>query len=548
MVLLWFWDLHIWQRIKTWVEGSWIRYFSSVLVLVGLLSGGVFAIDRFVQLFASRPSLGRGTFGGRGEIWTNAIDVWRTNIIFGAGPGRFPFVYQNSGTSIPPGYWAGHAHSVFFQFLAEFGLIGFLALIMLLIVVSWRLWKCYQASTPDLRVWNRAIIAGGTAWVVHSFFDEVTTIPMMALFLLLLAWLIVPGRDKPQERWNGIEMTILGLPVLMLIVGAGWNLWAFFPTSKALAPNLDVRVRAELIERSLSRDPNLAFYPGQAGLAWADVWYESGENLSLLLARNFLRKSLEIEPSLILYWADLAILDWHAGFREAATDHMTTASQLAPDEPSFWLNLGWFSEEYGLGIKSAKQYKAALELAPGWAGHPFWEISDFRVSVVSEWKKENPGWESSEGSYWRKAQHAFVGGDLDEAKTLLAYSNWVKEPKIAMWIVEAQIMESQDDVNAAMLIYEKVATQIGRPNLRLANDFAKGVNSAYFRAGREGDLVPGYLQLENNYGQFAALEHLRELYIEKGECEKADRVHQLLFREINGGAVEFDRPILQCME
>ena len=62
----------------------------------------------------------------------------------------------------------------------------------------------------------------------------------------------------------------------------------------------------------------------------------------------------------------------------------------------------------------------------------------------------------------------------------------------------------------------------------------------YNREGFSHDLVPGYLQLEKDYGQFEKLEELIDYYLENDLVEESERIENILQREIYGGSLDVD--------
>jgi hypothetical protein len=62
------------------------------------------------------------------------------------------------------------------------------------------------------------------------------------------------------------------------------------------------------------------------------------------------------------------------------------------------------------------------------------------------------------------------------------------------------------------------------------------------------DLVPGYLKLEADEGQFAALERLFQRQLESGDCGPAARTWTVLHRLRLGGSLEELPPMPLCRE
>jgi hypothetical protein len=81
-----------------------------------------------------------GTGGARWDLWTAAAKVWVTHPVVGVGPNNFGVFaaeyfrpgeirgFDNTGR-----FWGMNAHSAYMQVLAEFGIVGFIALMLLFV-------------------------------------------------------------------------------------------------------------------------------------------------------------------------------------------------------------------------------------------------------------------------------------------------------------------------------------------------------------------------------------------------------------------------------
>ncbi|MBE3143721.1 MAG: hypothetical protein IMZ61_07345, partial [Planctomycetes bacterium] len=167
--------------------------------------------------------------------------------------------------------------------------------------------------------------------------------------------------------------------------------WAYQPMTAGLAAaqNKDWVKTATLISQSSARDPSFTFYQTDAGLAWSRAWLSSGDPQALQKARLYLEKSLEIEPSVSLLWADLAVLHWYGGDRPAAFNAIRQAIRISPSEPSYHLNLAWFEEQTGENQLSAIDYQKVLDLSPSWSTHPFFSKTSLRRLALEAWKNQN---------------------------------------------------------------------------------------------------------------------------------------------------------------
>lgn len=101
------------------------------------------------QLVEQGDDATRGTFVVRLELWQEAVDYWRTSPIVGIGAGRFNEL-------------SGHVtHNMYFQVLAEQGLIGIIFLFGLLGSIIFNLWRSMVGAHE-----NKTYVALAAAWML----------------------------------------------------------------------------------------------------------------------------------------------------------------------------------------------------------------------------------------------------------------------------------------------------------------------------------------------------------------------------------------------
>jgi tetratricopeptide (TPR) repeat protein len=218
---------------------------------------------------------------------------------------------------------------------------------------------------------------------------------------------------------------------------------------------------------------------------------------------------------------------------------MQAAAQLSPQEPSYLLNLGWFQENSD-NLQAAKEdYRGVLRLDPGWAEHPFWQANPLRQALLADWKKSQPDAPVQGQAYWQRALQAVQTGNWAEAQRQLAYARWVGEPNADIAWVNGQMAEAQGDLKAAMDIYQKEADAISF--LGFASVNTNSLTYSLWLNNRNGvgfDLVPGYLQLLSDSGQFKLLDRLQTLARQQGDCPAADSAWRIEQQAMLGGSTE----------
>jgi tetratricopeptide (TPR) repeat protein/O-antigen ligase len=542
------------RRLKPWL------YAAIPVVLAAVF----YAVYRFYLAFAAHPSHGGSLTGGREGIWSTALAIWRASPVFGSGPGRFAYEYVTQSASLPPGFWALHAHGLVFTILGEFGLVGLAVFLLSAVWAGIWIVRRVFAAAPDRLPLALAALAGIAGWLAQMIFDDQTAVPaVMVPLVLVLAWACTCG-PSALDRRKRLPIAWLGLPILLVMAGAVWSLWAYFPLAQALAGGSQgtgaEASTAQAMAVSAQRDPGLPYYWVESGLAWADAWGRSGAPASgsadelnkandlssaheLDSARSAFRQAIEREPALSWNAADLAILDGLAGDPAAAVSGLEKVTQQAPSEPVYRLNLAYWYERSG-DLEHARQaYTRTLDLSPTWASHPFWSLNPFRASILSAWQGANP--EKTRNVYsYERASAALQAKDEAGARRWLAESEWLEEPAAGRGLVRAEL--AQTDAERTARLEDVLSASVHARQYWFSNLTNTYTLWLYDRRGLADMLVPGTLLLEPDYGQYAAFDRLAASYRASGDCANASRVWDQTQRLIHGGAIESIDPAPEC--
>lgn len=126
--------------------------------------------------------------------WVVALRLWERTPWLGIGPGNYAWLYPEI-IQLDPYLvrWTeplGHAHNIYLNVLAEGGLVGLAAFLLLWgIIGAWVLWLYRSAPAES---WNRALILGVLGVLVHlsihNFFDNLF---VHSMYLHIGLWLCV---------------------------------------------------------------------------------------------------------------------------------------------------------------------------------------------------------------------------------------------------------------------------------------------------------------------------------------------------------------------
>lgn len=148
--------------------------------------------------------------------WEGALEVWWQNPLFGLGPMH----YAKIGDS----QFVGHPHNFYLQFLSEWGIFAFIALVILLVVCT--KFVLINGINTKKHSPNRTIYLTFTwtilAAFIHAFFSGVMMTPMSQMwFVLIAAWFIGYNRRETSisNKWSlNLEYVKITYLILLIVV------------------------------------------------------------------------------------------------------------------------------------------------------------------------------------------------------------------------------------------------------------------------------------------------------------------------------------------
>lgn len=185
-------DIQVPRRVaKRLVLGA-----AAIVLAIGILAGGPSKLSSAWDEFkaSSNPSasaerLQSPSGNGRFQHWESAFEAFKTEPLLGTGAGTFELWWARNGTIL--GY-NRYAHSLYFETLAETGIIG-LALIVALIATIVVIAVRRSIGAAKRRGWMAAGAASAAAFAVAVAFDWGWQMPVFAVSFLLVAAAIVQG-------------------------------------------------------------------------------------------------------------------------------------------------------------------------------------------------------------------------------------------------------------------------------------------------------------------------------------------------------------------
>lgn len=213
---------------------------------ISLASGSLFYLIFFKLIPNSNGNMPllRSSDSGRLNMWQGAMESWWQNPFFGIGPMHY--------SQIETAPFFAHPHNFYIQFIAEWGTIAFIALIVLIGSLINDVLNNYPKKNQKFQSKFLYISVSWalSAALIHAFFSGVFHTPMSQIwFVLMVAWLLGYRRTKSKFIKNLTTQKLASLvyvALIFVIVGIVYG---------------DITVIYQGYEEYISRYPESKFYP-----------------------------------------------------------------------------------------------------------------------------------------------------------------------------------------------------------------------------------------------------------------------------------------------
>ena len=382
-----------------------------------------------IRLFADRPLTGYGLF------------------TFGAGLSRL--------NSLPPLEPHSHAHDVVLNVAAELGVIGLVALVL----TTWAIVRHLRKPSDPIAVMAVAAFAGFAA---HQLLDMPVMMPSIALVALLLLVLAMPAQVPVNRgRWQPVLISVASLGLFIMGLWAALQYGQYIAALSDGIASGDYQTAAERLTELSKADPALAIYPEQRGILLG-LAAAAGDVPSAQEAAASFAQFVQMEPSYVTGWANVAALYEQLGDFRKAADAMSHAAQLAPHSWSLLYRSGNYAEAAG-DTSALSLYHQLLSL-------------NYDVALLPDWKDTvlRRGIPISEERYSSLAQTILllIRGETSEAqRTWKAYAGHTLDASsyhtVALMLAQAQgdpssaAQEFRDAQNVAQTRNDRGWTHLG---------------------------------------------------------------------------------------
>ena len=258
--------------------------------VVGFVIIGVvlyFMVGNVLEMRGGEQSV-EGSLRGRLGMYGIALNVWLSHLWVGAGGQSYSYFFTRDFYGIPVWYGdAEMAHSEFLQVLCDYGLLGFLVVLMLLIFFGYYFAKGSQDLLEDARKTQKgswdlrpfwlltAAMGALMSCTLRAFIDfQLYIAPNLILFALLMAGgvvalspAVVPregdaaGQSRPIGRrlLEGVALVLVAA-VSFFVVHAGWREVKAFPDWLAVQQADSRAEKAEKLRSYGKKAPSIAVW------------------------------------------------------------------------------------------------------------------------------------------------------------------------------------------------------------------------------------------------------------------------------------------------
>lgn len=337
--------------------------------IVAAAGGGIAVVLVVLLLLFSLEGAGSRWVGGSGmaqrvAYWQTAVAAWGEAPLMGHGPGSYELVYLVHRQ--PGSNETRHAHSWFFQSLAEGGVAATLLLGGFLLValgLGWRVAQRLAAAGGTGRTAFAAaagLLAAAAAVIVHGLAEYTLAFREAALLLVLLLGVVSGLHRVDRPAWV-VPRPVVLVVLLVLAAVAAW--WLRFEWRVSLAAD-HRRAAMVLFEEPGEREEALRLANRAVELAPEDAanWEARGElRISLYDGRGRLdlEEAVRRLPSSARLRQRLALHHAEAGRMGEALEEMEAAIERHPLSMEHRLRMALLLHDMGREEEALDVYHGA---------------------------------------------------------------------------------------------------------------------------------------------------------------------------------------------
>ena len=398
------------------------------------LVAGLASLVAAGALAASGGRLTLDDSGYREAFAAASLRMFQSAPLVGVGPGVWQVLRASNETAGQPDLYIPHAQSIYLQTLAEFGVVGVLAGLVVVASLAALILGAIRSGDDARRRVGLAALFAVVLLAGQQLVDMLMNVPALLLAMALpLAWLdaAAPGR-APKTRPVGAgapaetrpvraRLLVFGMLALTLAIVAGLlriEGIASGAEQGVAAANAGRWTEASVLALAAAEsDPGVASYWFQAGVAAANAG-------DLAVAADALARSAAADDYTFA-WLDLAAVRWRLGDETGARSALTKAERLGLQRMPVALAAGWLRWQLGDRTAAINDYATAIAAAPTLASDPFWSsdpgLSAARPAIMEAVRRQvGGGMAANSASAPALFTLQLLSGDLVAAEAELA--------------------------------------------------------------------------------------------------------------------------------
>ncbi len=353
----------------------------AVLATALLVAGGVLAAR------SGRLSLEGASY--REAFAAASLRMFAASPLTGVGPNTWQVLRAANTTSPEIDYYVPHAHDIYLMTLAEFGLVGLIAGVVVIATVAVLIVRALRSADPGRQRVGLASLFVVVMFAGQQLVDVLVNVPaLMVAVALPIAWLDAadPGADRPGAVARRLDPAsfrrrrMLAVTALVVTCGIAVGLGmvervsAMADRAVAAGDAGNWSTATALAQQATAEDSGYPPY-------WFDLGVSAANAGDLSLAQRALSRSASMDD-FTYAWLDLAAVRWRLGDDAGARTALAQAERLGWQRASVAFPAGWLREQLGDRAAAISDYAAALAVMPALAGDPYWTAT---ASARAEW-------------------------------------------------------------------------------------------------------------------------------------------------------------------
>ena len=351
----------------------------------GIAVAGLLTVAFVIALLLAARS-GRLTVddnGYRASFAAASLRMFQSSPIAGVGPGLWPVLRGEYTRGDEINAYLPHAHNVYLQSMAEFGILAALAGAVVVISLLRLGWSALSSADAKRQRVGLAAVFVLVLLATQQLVDMLMNVPAVLLALAMpLAWIDaaslgdarhLDGLAQDQARSDLYRRAAaVGMTCITLVSAVGLIRVESVATAAAdgvAAVNMGSWATAtKRSSAAATADPEVGAYAFAAGLSFAG----SGARDLDVVAAKWFRQSAEADDYPYA-WLNLAALRWISRDTEEARQALLRAERLSARRSPLAVAEGWLRWQLGDLELAESDFAAALAADPTLLSDPYWE-------------------------------------------------------------------------------------------------------------------------------------------------------------------------------